>query len=535
MKKNYLYSITALLMLLFTASCSQEEITSSANSKEGIVTLDVRVPVNTANSRSNVPTIPEGYKLRCILQPVDSEQNPVGDRLVEEVQAGQENITFTFEAPEGYNGAMLWADYFKGDDKAADNLYVTSDLKNITYNSTATATELFNNDAADAFYGYLMGTGTSIELQRPFTKLTFKASEDYADYTNITITDLPAPSGFNVMSGETTTTASDIISNNLTISDGVWFSTYLFAGSNASTLQGDITLTLSKDGGNLNLKMPGKDIPLTRNNDVTATVTPGEDNTTDVTVTFPGGMTDPNNIALGDYINKDGTFSKTYDASKAIAIVFALAEGKSDNSDYSGKTAEAYAFALNNCVVKTKLSDAELTGGDTDFTVDLYVNGYGMASHDKFMTQCSSITSSSPILTAFTSWNENNAISSEQLSSWYIPTPAQVKDFSGLVLNGEEWELNNNGTAVAGLTFPAMDSKVSEAYTAARGSETYFNGKEDGSATNILTSVLNTNNKIATVQIDETGKKLGARETPTTGTYSLRPVITVFEGIELAK
>lgn len=534
MKKNYLYSITALLMLLFTASCSQEEITSSANSKEGIVTLDVRVPVNTANSRSNVPTIPEGYKLRCILQPVDNEHNPVGDRLVEEVQAGQENITFTFETPEGYNGAMLWADYFKGDDKTADNLYVTTDLKCITYNASATATELFNNDAADAFYGYLMGTGTSIELQRPFTKLTFKASEDYADYTNITITDLPAPSGFNVMSGETTT-ASDITSNNLTISEGVWFSTYLFAGSNVSTLQGDITFTLSKKGESLNLKMPGKDIPLTRNNDVTATVTPGEDNTTDVTVTFPGGMTDPNKIALGDYINKNGTFSKTYDASKAIAIVFALAEGKSDNSDYSGKTAEAYAFALNNCVVKTKLSDAELTGGDTDFTVDLYVNGYGMASHDKFMNQCSSITSSSPILTAFTSWNESNATSSEQLSSWYIPTPAQVRDFSGLVLSGEGWELNNNGTAVAGLTFPTMDSKVFEAYTAARGSETYFNGKEDGSATNILTSVLNTNNKIATVQIDEAGKKLGARETPTTGTYSLRPVITVFEGIELAK
>lgn len=534
MKKNYLYSITALLMLLFTASCSQEEITSSANSKEGIVTLDVRVPVNTANSRSNVPTIPEGYKLRCILQPVDNEHNPVGDRLVEEVQAGQENITFTFETPEGYNGAMLWADYFKGDDKTADNLYVTTDLKCITYNASATATELFNNDAADAFYGYLMGTGTSIELQRPFTKLTFKASEDYADYTNITITDLPAPTGFNVMSGETTATASDIASGNLAISDGVWFSTYLFAGSNVSTLQRDITFTLSKNVESLNLKMPGTDIPLTRNNNVTATVTPGKDNTTEVTVTFPGGMTDPNKIALGDYINNDGTFSKTYSADKAIAIVFALAEGKTDGYNYgNGKTPEAYAFALNNSVAKAKLSNNALNVGDTEFTIALYTDGYGKASHDKFMSQCASISESSPLLTSFTTWCNDNTLSSEHLSLWYIPTPAQVRDFSGLVLNTEGWTLNSNN--VTDLTFPAMDSKVSKAYTTAKGDEICFSGKVDGSATNILASVLTTSNKIAAVQINEGVKTLGGFETSSTGTYALRPVITVFKGIELAK
>lgn len=533
MKKNYLSSITALLMLLFTASCSQEEIVSSANSKEGTVTLNVRVPVNEANSRSNAPIIPDGYKLRCILQPVDSEQNPVGNRLVEEVQAGQENITFTFEAPERYNGAMLWADYFKGDDKTADNLYVTTDLKSITYNATATASELFNNDAADAFYGYLMGTGTSIELQRPFTKLTFKASEDYADYTNITITNLPAPIGFNVMSGETTT-ASDITSNNLTISEGVWFSTYLFAGSNVSTLQGDITFTLSKNGESLNLKMPGKDIPLTRNNDVTATVTPGEDNTTDVTVTFPGGMTDPNNIALGDYINKDGTFSKTYDASKAIAIVFALAEGKSDNSDYSGKIAEAYAFALNNVGRQTLYSN-DLSGGTIEFTADIYNNGfYGKSYSDDFMsTLGEEIKNNSILLKSYNTWLESNETNSENLSQWYIPTPAQVKEFSGLVLNADGWIINNSG--VTDVVFPSQNTTVSNAYTAAKGNETYFNGNNTGDASNFLTSVLTTNNQFATVQINEIKKQLGVREVKTTNPISLRPVITVFEGIELAK
>lgn len=536
MKKNYLSAIAVLLMLLFTVSCSQEEIVSSINGTDVTVTLNVRIPVNNVSSRSGAPTIPEGYKLRCILQLLNSENQAIeNERYVEEIQAGQESVTFTFNTPENYNGAMLWADYFKdGSDKNADNLYVTTDLKSITYNSNIIATEFFNNYAADAFFGHLLSGSTSIELERPFTKLTFKASNEYADFTKIKVTNLPAPASFNVMTGETSSVASGISSGDIKISDNVWFSAYLFAGTNQATLNGDITFTLSNDeGGSVNLKMSGENIPLTRNNDVTATVSPSSDNSTDVTVTFPGGMTDSNKIALGDYINKDGTFSKIYDASKAIAIVFALADGKTDNSGYNGKTPEAYAFALNNSVAKAKLSTEALTVGDIEFTTDLYTDGYGMVSHDKFMSQCSSISGSSPLFTAFTTWCQDNELSSEHLSSWYIPTPAQVRDFSGLVLNTEGWTLSNNN--VTDLTFPAIDSKISEAYTTAKGEEVCFSGKADGSATNILTSVLTTSNKIAAVQINEGAKILGGFETASTGTYALRPVITVFEGVELAK
>lgn len=536
MKKNYFSAITALLMLLFTVSCSQEEIASSANGTEGTVTLNVRIPVNNTHSRSGAPTIPDGYKLRCILQPIDNNNNAAGNRLVEEVQTGQENVTFTFNAPEGYDGAMLWADYVKeeGDIKTADNLYVTTDLKNITYNTTVAATELFNNDAADAFFGHLLSGSTSIELERPFTKVTFKASANYADYTRIKVTELPAPAGFNVLTGETSSVASGIASNELTISDEKWFSTYLFVGTDDANLgeSNDIAFTLSKDEGeSISLIMPGESISLTRNNDVIANVSPDENGDTEVTVTFPGGMTDPNKIGIGDYINSNGTFSKTYDASKAIAIVFALAEGKADNTDYGErKTAEAYAFALNNCAAKAKLAIKEGQQGETEFEAALYTEGYGMEAHNKFIAKC---TDDCPIISEFTAWSNNNATSSDFLSSWYIPTPAQVRDFSGLVLNTDGWTLHSSN--VADLTFPAIDLKVSKAYTRAKGEETCFSGKEDGSATNILTCVLTTSNKIAAVQINEGEKTLGGFATNSTGSYALRPVITVFSGIPSAE
>ena len=118
----------------------------------------------------------------------------------------------------------------------------------------------------------------------------------YKDYTKITVTDLPAPTGYNVMSGTTAQNATGIQSDELSIAEGVWFSTFLFVGNDNSNMGegNDIKFTLNKESGEpVNLLIPGENIKLTENYNVTADVTPSEQNEKEVTVTFPDEMTDP--------------------------------------------------------------------------------------------------------------------------------------------------------------------------------------------------------------------------------------------------
>ena len=39
-----------------------------------------------------------------------------GERYVKEVPSGAESVTFTFNIPSNYGGAMFWADYVKKGD-----------------------------------------------------------------------------------------------------------------------------------------------------------------------------------------------------------------------------------------------------------------------------------------------------------------------------------------------------------------------------------------------------------------------------------
>ena len=50
MKKNYLFSLMALFVLLF-AACNSEEIVSGLNENKGPVTLNVGIPVNNPVTR----------------------------------------------------------------------------------------------------------------------------------------------------------------------------------------------------------------------------------------------------------------------------------------------------------------------------------------------------------------------------------------------------------------------------------------------------------------------------------------------------
>lgn len=548
MKKSFLFPLMALFVLLF-AACSQEEIVGGVNN-QGPVTLSVNIPVNNPVTRAAL-NIPEGFALRCIMQLVDAQGNAIeGKRYVESVPSGSENVTFTFEAPDEYSGAMFWADYVKMGQatdikEVTDHLYTTTNLKEIDYNSANIGT-LFNNDAADAFAGYMLNNSSnSITLKRPFTKLTFKTSNGaYEDYTKITVTDLPAPTGYNVMSGATAQNATGIRSGELNIAEGVWFSTFLFVGnSNSNMGEGnDIKFTLSKASGeSVNLLIPGKEITLTENYNVTADVTPSEQNNTEVTVTFPDEMTDPTKpkpMAIGDYINKDGSFTKVYNSEQAVAIVFALAGTKTDNSNYGDKTVAGYAMALKGTYlgkdggVLTNLTASASTTqlldissiSDKTVTVNdaLYADGYGI----DVWNGVSACMDGELIKTKFVAWKEVNQVLAN-VSEWYVPTPAMMVDMAGLLYHEVDWTTTfAEGMGVTTVNFPNKNTAFSGAY--ACGGDEYLN--YTNSVKNFLTSGVTNEGKYASVQLNVGTKKLhlilpGKAD----NAVALRPVLTVFE------
>lgn len=576
MKKNFLLATMALFMTLFATSCSQEEIISDNDSKGGgTVSVAVNIPVNNPVTRA-VPNIPEGYKLRCILQLVKSDDNSnIADgRYVQEVTAGSEKVTFTFNAPSDTYKCLFWADYVK-EDVDADNIYTTTDLKAIGYTDNA-GSEMFNGDVADAFYACSLepvtgnGALASITLKRPFTKITFKDGQSaYTDYTKITIKDLPAPTGFNVMNGETAGyagkdayTDSKISSSELAVENGKWFSAYLFASSNKENLGtgNDIVFELKKADNTSSgeLKLNGASITLTENVEVEATVEPKKDGDTSIDVIFPDGMVDPNTLAVGDYILKDGTFSKTY-SDQAVAIVWKLVTdggeavgdaannytAEANGTDMTGKKITGYAFSIT-CPVRAGIKGTEtlpsLTG--TKAADQIFGdNVYGITQSNSFIKQFENY--SSPVLSGFNTWKSDNSLSStNNVSSWYIPTAAQTRDMVGIVLNGDKVDYANKGAG--SYSFAKQIAAVYTAWTSARGENKFQNHT---STSNLLTSgsiIKDDTQNLAIIQVAEDaqitvgteeviGNSIGLRAAAITNSYSIRPVLTIFEGISKAQ
>lgn len=575
MKKNFLFAVMAFFMGLIATSCSQDEIISSKDQTGGgAISIDVNIPVNNPVTRA-VPNIPAGYKLRCILQLVKSSDNSnIADgRYVQEVAAGSEKVTFTFNAPSDTYKCLFWADYVK-EDVAADNIYNTADLKAIGYTSNA-GSEMFNGDVADAFYACSLepvtgnGALASITLKRPFTKITFKDGQSaYTDYTKITIKDLPAPTGFNVMNGETAGytgkdayTDSKISSSELTVENGKWFSAYLFASSNKENLGAgnDIVFELKKADNTSSgeLKLNGASITLTENVEVEATVEPKKEGDTSIDVIFPDGMVDPNALDVGDFINKDGTYSKTYNGDKAIGIVYALKTNSiTDESQYNtDKKIIGYAMgltsveriALNKETGDKQFADLPSFTNTSDNTSAPWIIGdYNGYTYSKtFETTISSYDS--PLFTTYSTWKTTNAINSEiqSLSTWYIPSSRQLADIIGAAYG---YDGNKNDAQVADLNIPAITkneafaaaiNQLPKAVTPEGEKEKSYFGSNSG-ASNILSSFIR-GGRFMCVQTAFTGTQesinsfLGVTVKNTTAApFAIRPVLTVFDGIQKA-
>lgn len=520
MKKSLVHLLGFTAILCGATSCSEQVDEPAAGANGGLTSVSVSIPVADPASRA-MPEIPEGYKLRCIMQLVDATGAPMADaRYTEEVNPGSESVEFSFIAPEGYQGAMFWADYVKALD--ADYIYTTTDLKAVDYN-TANAAEAFNNPAADAFYGYMLAGNKSIALTRPFTRLTFKnADAAYDSYTTLKVTDMAAPAGFNVMNGNTASYATGLASSELPIGeDGCWFSAYLFVGNNSGANLGaghDIALTL---GGaqTTSVTIGGAQIPLTRNYDLTALVSATSGDVTDVTVTFPGGMVDPDaprDIKVGDFLNADGKYSETFDPAQTVAIVYALA---APNTTENGKEVAAYAFALSNSN-RVKIGDDASILGTATLSAETFSCPAGPDAWNAFVALAGN---DNLLVNAFNTWSAEHALTGDKLSAWYAPSASQLVELVGKLFNGGEWQfkLMNN----IELTFPARDTAVYNAWTSTGNTQFTHNG----SVANFFACEIGADGRVACVQVDEANHTfsgvLGKESNPTL----IRPVISIYK------
>lgn len=138
---------------------------------------------------------------------------------------------------------------------------------------------------------------------------------------------------------------------------------------------------------------------------------------------------------------------------------------------------------------------------------------------------------------------ENVLASTENVSTWYIPTAAQTRDIVGVVLNGENVQLQNKGAGE--YPFPAQIAAIYTAWLAARGESKFQNSS---GASYLLTSgsiIKDNTDQLAIISVQEDtqitvgeeqliGNKIGYR-TENIGQYTIRPVLTIFDGISKAQ
>lgn len=520
MKKNYLFSALAASLMLF-ASCSQEEIISTVGDEPTggqLVTISASLPQEAATRAMATVT---NYKARCIMQLVDASGVAISDeRYVEEVQGDQ--VTFEFTAPEQDYQCVFWADYVQEGAATLDTdyFYNTTALPAVTL-GTLNKNVMFGTEAADAFCGVITEptTGLSIELKRPLAKVNIgsDAPENYTGYDQVAVGKMQIPNNYNILTKTTdVATTQEIRLETTAMIDaeaGDWTYFFVFAPVDRTDYTFDIPVTITDAAGSLDVKKATVSVvPVDDNVESNINFTPeggsGEEpgpepgNDMQINVSFDDEYEDPNALTVGDYI--DATGAKT-DASSAVAVVFALAEGVTDNSNYGeGKTVAAYAIALENASNRTTLYardgswDADLSTLTPTNDVENDFSGYAFT--DGLITSIEA--QSGQILPSYNTWLGEHPTSGN-LSSWYIPTYDQL---------------------TAALS--SVDAKLAAALYALRSNGTYI----------LTSSVVNetTIDGVLYTPSSETEgtAKLQPLETSANTSQTIVPVVTIFEAAE---
>ena len=528
MKKSLLNLAVVLCIGLF-ASCSQEEIISESENRVETVSVSAQLPGDAVQTRA-IPGAAADHQLRCILEVWDKKEGTVLERIEKSgSEATNGKLQFTFNVPSATDyECLLWADFIANDatateGKYADKYYTTTSLKAIDFKVTDGG--LFNNESVDAFCGVVAKNGSvnnlSVTLKRPFTRVTLKDNSDYLAGVASLAPSFETPSKFDVSTGKaagyTTISATGIVPDK---DKKTLFYTFIFASADKQKLDKDITIVFTKTGGETEEKtIKAGQISLDPNvkNDAGADFS---GNGTDVTVDvdIDDQYPDPNALKIGQFVNKDGSVSDTYNAETTCGIIFAVGVQGDDaaasyGTGFEGKTIAGYAMALSN--VEGKPFSAEPTFS-TDIDTEL-TSWKGYIQTNTIVTAFSD----APLFTsAFTTWKETNVLTGDNLSSWYVPSYQQLATFIGYML-GQPGEIANN------ITFPeniVKNETFAESVTNASAG-TFGTGNK-----NIISSSAPNNTKLACVQItDNTTFTKTLIPGKMTNSSLMRPVLTVFK------
>ena len=447
-----------------------------------------------------------------------------------------EKFRFTFTPAEEEYTCLFWADYVDegavaSDGKYADKYYNTENLTNVTYKVLDNT--LFNNPACDAFFGKSLAGSTNAVLKRPFVKLSFKDQkpetvQDASSPLSVTYT---VPSGFSVKDNTVSESSNQDIK--LTAAapadkdNGIWFYNYVFAPENENKLPGDILMTVGED----DVTIKTASLVLTQNYDITASIdfASGEGNV-DVDVDIDGEYNDPKAPKVGQFMQKNGSFSDTYDAENSVAIVFAAGPKGGDVATNYGKSdgTEIWGYAMGLSSVKR----AALTKDKEPFDLTSYGIESPWAADDYngyvYTQQLETATASlgTELMSAYNEWKTANSVSEiTNVSGWYIPSARQLLDVMGMTLGyagGEGIDAVAQNEQFASLLADLMNE----------GKSSWFGTHT--SKSNVMSSSVNTGGQIMAVQtIYEDGNEsiseaLGVNVNQRASTFAIRPVLTIF-------
>lgn len=546
MKKSLLFSAMALSLGLL--SCNQEDMSDVEAVTGTPVTVSVEVPGALSGSESRtLPAAPEGHQLRCIMV---VDYNAADDLRMEQV-AGEtmvnEKFRFTFTPAEEDYTCLFWADYVDGttesDGKYTDKYYNTADLTNVTYKVSDNT--LFNNPACDAFFGHSLAGSPNAVLKRPFVKLSFKDQnhETVQAASSLSVT-YTVPSGFSVK--DNTVSGSSNQEIKLTASapadkdNDIWFYNYVFAPENVNKLPGKIRMTVDEEEVTINTES----LVLTQNYDITASIDfASGDGNVNVDVDIDDEFNDPNAPKVGQFMQKDGTFSDTYSAENSIAIVFAAGpKGGDVATNYGqpdGTKIWGYAMGLSS-TARTAIQneandqtfpDLKSLNGEAPWQLDDY-NGY------TYTTNLRSVMGgySSQLMTVFDTWKQENVLTGGNVSEWYIPSARQLLDLIAFSLGyGGGTDETTKETVSAVSKNEQVAAAVVAADTDKKDGKSWFGNYT--SAANIMSSYIR-GGRIVCVQTsggdnEVIAKLLGVTVSSTTASpFTIRPVLTIFKPAE---
>lgn len=553
MKKSLLFSAMALSLGLL--SCNQEDMSDVEAVTGTPVTVSVEVPGVLSGSESRtLPAAPADHKLRCIMV-VDYKTEGAEDLRMEQV-AGEtmvnEKFRFTFTPAEEDYTCLFWADYVDGttesDGKYADKYYNTADLTNVTYKVSDNT--VFNNPACDAFFGKSLAGSPNAVLKRPFVKLSFKDKnhETVQAASSLSVT-YTVPSGFSVK--DNTVSGSSNQEIKLTASapadkdNGIWFYNYVFAPANVNK-PGDIRMTVNEKEVTKEVTINTESLVLTQNYDITASIdfASGEGNV-DVDVDIDGEYNDPHAPKVGQFMQKDGTFSDIYSAENSIAIVFAAGPKGDDVASNYGKSDGTkiwgYAMGLSSTARKAiqneandqTFPDLKSLNGEAPWQLDDY-NGYAYTTN----LRSAMGEYSSQLMTVFDTWKQENALTGGNVSEWYIPSARQLLDLIAFSLG---YEGGTDNTTQEPVNAVSINEQVAAAVVAAdtdkEDGKSWFGNYTD--AANVMSSYIR-GGRIVCVQTNGAEKEtitnlLGTtvyNDGSKTSPFVIRPVLTIFKPAE---